>query len=144
MRHFLVSIIILFVVIKIEAYKILDTNTYLIDGYQLKRNKADISDLQDIIYPSNRQGNLYDEPEDINSFRKVLEALAHSSENSYENDESINEIFDRNDINLEAKSDPRDEESESHSSLVAGHQYVSGIIKIIQYYYFNFFKFCLG
>lgn len=116
----------------ISAYKIVDAD-FLQD-----------QDTGDILYPANRQGSLYDEPNDPISYQRALaalEAIAKANRFSNDDDEMTDDVdssdleellensyLNENNFNGEISADPRgdDEETESHSSLGAGHQYVSG------------------
>ena len=98
-----------------------------INGYKLKDADflANKYHLDDILYPSNRQGSLFDDVDDSASYKSTLAALADAAaadENNYEEPSESNEMSRIN----EYFADQRDEEIESHSSLGAGHQYVSG------------------
>lgn len=110
--------------IEVNCYsKYFEREPYLI---QDRLNSFQDSDeLADLLYLSNKQKNSYDK-HDLDSFRQKLEALAsEENENSLEEEDDVSNINDEK-SNAEIKADPRDEESESHSSLGAGHQYMSG------------------
>lgn len=127
----LVLAITLQCIIRLDGYKLKDQD-YLIGNNNKQYH------LDDILYPANRQGSLFDDADDSASYKSTLAALADAAaaeENNYEEpNESnemnrINEYFGQGSSNFydtELKADARDEEIESHSSLGAGHQYVSG------------------
>jgi hypothetical protein len=124
----------------VDCYKLRDANYFIPERFQSKSSRIN----SEYLYPSNRQGSLYDEIERTESFKNTLAALAEAAAASAhvdENDDSADENDDATDDSVTnnndqeqqnnyyddvIKADPRDEETESHSSLGSGFQYVSG------------------
>jgi hypothetical protein len=108
-------------ILRINCYKLKDSNYPIPDYLRFKVNSLYSS--------SNKQSSLYDD---------TLAALEEAA--AEDNAESSDENYDANDFESEdstpprqnnyyddsIKTDARDEESESHSSLGSGFQYVSG------------------
>lgn len=131
-------ILILFTIqcfVHIKAYKFVDSEEYIPKRFQFKPSSKHQYDLESFLHTSNnRQPSLYDDPEESLSLQETLAALAQASQD--ENDSSLDSTeYNLEDLlnsrnlyedDIESKAGPIDEESESHSSLVAGHQYVSG------------------
>lgn len=130
----------------LKAYKLVDTD-FITNRFQITNKRANA--LNTILYPANIQEDSFfgDELED--QYRRLIDIESAASlnknhkkysNNNYNLDDLVvdddddedlvltkNSLFSR-DEDTELKADPRDEETESHSSLVAGHQYVSGIL----------------
>merc|ERR1712127_33824 len=88
--------------------------------------------MSPVEYPSNRQGNLYDT--DVNEllYQKTLEALSQAAQESEEGYYNNNEDFNDDYLAIdpeeydEIRTNHRDYETPSHSSLGEGFQYVQG------------------
>lgn len=144
MRSFSLGLLLLVVAFECyHAYKLADASDFMMSNRLSMFAKKNAAALDAILYPANVQDDslLSEELED--RYRQIIEGqrqkynLLDSSDDSAaatdenelyvsENDDenTARNFFGRDDIEL--KADPRDEETESHSSLVAGHQYVSG------------------
>ena len=136
MKFYLALLVItLQCILNLDCYKFRDSD--LIPERFLRR--ADQFQLDDLLYSSNRQKSFYDEPSHhmTANYQKALDAIAaeaalaaaNDSQDQYNSEEIHLDDFmtnDDNDDEFDLKADPRDEETESHSSLIAGHQYVSG------------------
>ena len=110
------------------------------------------SDIDDLLLSSNRQKSLYPETDSAmtENYQKTLDAIAAQailanavksnkvhvllqSDDEYDDQDQYSEelhlddfIPDNDEDDFGFKNDPKDEETETHSSLIAGHQYVSG------------------
>jgi hypothetical protein len=123
-------IIIVGCISNLNCYKIDDLEGYLNYEFSKKANYPYLANIHD---------NYYQNDDDSIEYKKALRELTKTASfnnlNDLENEQNLfsqirtNELSDviENKIHDELiKIDPKDEESESHSSLVGGHQYVSG------------------
>jgi hypothetical protein len=128
-------------ILNINCYKLRIDNFLIPERFQSKSNIKN-----DYLYPSNRQGSLYDEIDTSDSYKNTLAALEAAAaaaddndsvddQENYDNqDQDQDQLSSDDNINSDQnnyyddviKADPRDEETESHSSLGSGFQYVSG------------------
>ena len=126
MRNLIIFLSV-FVVQLAHGYK-LGNNDYFNEAYL----NAPVGQLlyPNVAYPANRQGSVFDDLDDSVNYHQTLKNIETARAVLDSDEFNSDEFFDLNEFNgyddTEIKADPRDEESESHSSLVAGHQYVSG------------------
>ena len=119
MKAYILLLVAFACVLKINCYKVKESN-YPIPDLKSKLN---------LLYsPSNKQGSLYDD-----TLAALEDAIAEDNESSDENydandfeSEDSSQPSQNNYFDDSIKTDARDEESESHSSLGSGFQYVSG------------------
>ena len=78
--------------------------------------------LMSVPYPANRQGSLYDD--DLNDilYKQTLENLARLAENYHDSDEYNNGDY----VNYDSGLFENEKETQSHSSLGQGFQYIQG------------------
>jgi len=126
----LVAVMLLESVVYINCFKINPSDLYGDSLFVENSNKLP----SPILYPANRQGSLYDEDSLI--YKNTLNALLKAAEEEEEsaaanqNDDYSQEYYSSALGSLESsdeiKTDQRDMETQSHSSLGEGHQYVQG------------------
>jgi hypothetical protein len=100
---------------------VLNINSYQIPDFDLLPQRFQIRSrsqpLNDLLYELSNQNDLYEEEEEDGGDNKQVQLNSEELIDAYNN---------QNIDDTEIKADLRDEETESHSSLGAGHQYVSG------------------
>lgn len=130
--------------VNVNAYKIFQNDQYPKRFQSRSLIASPVDDLDDDRRLVGK-ASLFHDVDEIRSYERALAALAEAAQDeNNENDDNDDEFSlnseSSNEYNLEdllnskanlydeieLTADPRDEESESHSSLVAGHQYVSG------------------
>lgn len=145
-KSMLVVLLVFCIHMHIDCFKFRDSD--LIPERFLRRSNQ--YDNDDDLLLSNHQRSLYPDLIDSESaqYRKALDAIAaeallasaaaNQQRTKYseelhlddfitnDEDEDEDQDFENDDNDDDIKIDPKDEETESHSSLLAGHQYVSG------------------
>lgn len=123
-------------VLQLNCYKFRDSD--LIPArFMRKADHQQQYHLDDLLLSSsNRQRSLYQDAEPITSnYQKALDAIAAAASSTNQDqyseelhlDDFIQNDDDDDDMeDIDLRMDPKDEETETHSSLIAGHQYVSG------------------
>jgi hypothetical protein len=127
---------------ELTCYKFRDSDLMIPARFMRRVDQYQLDDL--ILSANNRQKSLYPEAEESlasrASYQRALDAIAaqeaalldaqvddEPSVGQYSEELHLDDfIQDDDDEDDELKIDPKDEETESHSSLIAGHQYVSG------------------